>query len=172
MKIEIGPGTGRIDNSWITVAPYEAGNVDVVACWGEESLPFKDASVDLIYASHVLEHIWWYKTVEALKDVCRILKPGGKLEVHVPDFSVIVEAYRNKRCGDGWRAHNEDGDYMLWANGRIFTYGGPGNTHRATFDRQHLTKCLLKAGFTQVLPSAPIRGHNHGPINLGMTAIK
>ena len=54
----------------------------------------------------------------------------------------------------------------------FFTYGGPGNTHRAAFDQAHLTACLRDAGFNDISLGAVIRGHNHGKINLGMTAIK
>lgn len=172
MKVEIGPGSGRIDSTWTTIGPYKSNNIDIVSRWGDDKLPLEDCSVDIVYASHVLEHIWWYKTVDALKEVYRILRVGGTFEVHVPDFSVIVNSYRNKQCGDTWRANNPDGNYMLWVNGRIFTYGGPGNTHRAAFDQAHLTACLIDAGFTNISKGAVIRGHNHGKINLGMTAIK
>lgn len=172
MNVEIGPGAQKIEASWITVGPYPSESVDNVARWGDEPLPFLDNSVDLVYASHVLEHIIWYKTVDALKEVYRILKPNGKFEVHVPDFAIIVNAYLNKKCGDNWRACNKDADFMLWVNGRIFTYGGPGNNHRAVFDRDYLNKCLRFAGFTKILDKAPIRGNNHGIINLSATGIK
>lgn len=46
-------------------------------------LAFKDNTFDLIYASHVLEHIRWYKTDEVLKEWVRILKSGGWLKVWV-----------------------------------------------------------------------------------------
>ena len=48
-------------------------------------LPFEDNTFDLVYASHVLEHIPWYKVEEVVKEWVRILKPGGVLEVWVPD---------------------------------------------------------------------------------------
>lgn len=172
MKVEIGPGLQKIDPTWVTVGPFAADHVDYVARWGEDLLPFEDNSVDLIHASHVLEHIIWHKTIDALKDAHRILKSAGKIEIHVPNFKVIVDSYLKKKCGDPWRAHNKEGDFMKWVNGRIFTYGGPGNNHRSVFDNVYLRRCLLSAGFKEALLGAPIRGHNHGPINLSMTGIK
>lgn len=171
-QIEIGPGKDRLGRDWLTVGPYEADHVDIIARWGEEPLPIEDNSVDLIYASHVLEHVWWYDTVSALADAHRMLVPNGVLELHVPDFEYIVQCYQQKKCGDQWFKYNEDKDYVTWANGRIFTYGGPGNIHRAIFDEAYLRRCLRKAGFEHVTLGAPVRGAGHGPIDLAMTAVK
>ena len=44
-------------------------NVDI------QALPFLDDSYDLVYASLVLEHVNDDK--EAIREICRVLKPGG-----------------------------------------------------------------------------------------------
>lgn len=46
------------------------------------TLPFADATFDRIICSEVLEHIPNYR--QALKEIDRVLKPGGKLGVSVP----------------------------------------------------------------------------------------
>lgn len=53
-----------------------------------------DNSVDLLYASHVLEHIPRTKLLKTLKDWYRVLKPGGKLRFGVPDFDKLIEVYK------------------------------------------------------------------------------
>lgn len=55
---------------------------------------FDDNSVEEILASHILEHFPHGKTVQVLKEWCRVLKPGGLLYVAVPDFKRIVEIYQ------------------------------------------------------------------------------
>ena len=45
-------------------------------------LPFVDGTFDVVVCSEVLEHIPDYK--QAVKEITRILKPGGKLAVSVP----------------------------------------------------------------------------------------
>ena len=173
MKIEIGSNK-RLGCDWFLVGcvkPY-----DYECKWGEEPLPFKDNSIEHVYASHVLEHIYWYKIDDALKEVYRVLKPKGIFEVHVPDFKVIVKAFLEKNMPDNWRRYNKSGDFMKWVNGRLFAYNKEGHgdlySHKACFDEAYLTQCLKSAGFKNVKLGAKVRGAHHGIVNLGMTAIK
>lgn len=171
MKVEIGPRWTKIDPSWITVSLVPAPYVDHVADW-PRGLPFQDNSVSIIYASHVLEHIWWYDTVTALKEAFRILRPGGVLEIHVPDFRKILFSYICRECGDEWRKFNKGNDYLEWLNGRIFSYEAPGNCHRAVFDRERLRNCIIESGF-DFADGAPFRGSSkHLEIDLAATAVK
>ena len=48
------------------------------------SLPFNDDSADLIVCSEVLEHLREYE--EAVKEIDRVLKPGGVLLISVPSY--------------------------------------------------------------------------------------
>jgi SAM-dependent methyltransferase len=48
-------------------------------------LPFKNDSIEIIKASHVLEHINNY--VNLIKEIYRVLKPNGVLYVRVPEKS-------------------------------------------------------------------------------------
>jgi len=47
--------------------------------------PFKDGSVDEIYASHIIEHL--PDTFRVMEEFWRIMAPKGKLTVKVPHFS-------------------------------------------------------------------------------------
>lgn len=46
-----------------------------------------DESVDLIYASHVLEHIWYLPQLKT--ELLRMLKPGGYIVVIVPEYTSL-----------------------------------------------------------------------------------
>jgi predicted SAM-dependent methyltransferase len=50
-----------------------------------QQLPFDDGSYDLVFASHVLEHI--QDDMQALKEIRRILRPGGCAVLPVPIVS-------------------------------------------------------------------------------------
>lgn len=54
----------------------------------------KDDSVDLLYASHLVEHIPRDELKETFFEWKRVLKPGGILRIGVPDFDKLVEVYR------------------------------------------------------------------------------
>jgi SAM-dependent methyltransferase len=71
------------DQKWINLDRQEGPGVDIVADL-ENGLPFEDESADLLYASHVLEHI---KNFPALMKEChRVLKPRGCLVIKVPFY--------------------------------------------------------------------------------------
>ncbi len=55
--------------------------------------PWKDQSVDVVYASHTLEHFSKQDGRFFLRECHRILKEGGILRVVVPNFRVLVERY-------------------------------------------------------------------------------
>ena len=58
-----------------------------------KDLIFPNESVDEILAESVLEHISTFDTQETLWEWWRVLKPGGKLEIVVPDFDVIAKKW-------------------------------------------------------------------------------
>jgi predicted SAM-dependent methyltransferase len=169
-QVEIGPGTHPLGAAWECVDTIPRPHVQHIAHWGTDRLPFEDQTVSLIYASHVLEHVAWTHTVEALKEAHRILEPGGVLELWVPNMQKIVMAWVNGEVHkDGWWRANPDHDPDIWLNGRIFTHGpGDENFHRAGFTPALLRKRLQAAGFVDVRPLSKPRGYDHGFINLGM----
>jgi predicted SAM-dependent methyltransferase len=53
---------------------------------------FADDSVEAIYASHVLEHFYYglgNELIATLSEWHRVLKPGGKLYISVPNLQVL-----------------------------------------------------------------------------------
>ena len=175
--LEIGPGKKPLKPikgyKWDTLQrpepseKYPAGTIghDInIRPW-----PIPDGHYNLVYMSHVLEHICWTETVATLAEIKRILKPGGRLEIWVPDFDVIVRAYISRKALDKWTAQGRVKNYMQWVNGRIYALGySP--WHRSCFNRPYLAECLKKAGFTHMKPGKKPRGHDHGKINLGIIA--
>lgn len=171
-KLEIGAFGKKIDNDWEVLDAVKSPIVDIVAdvC---KPLPLNDNAYDLIYMSHVLEHIPWYDTIKILKELYRILKKGGVIEIWVPDFEKAVKVYLKQEIPDGWYMLNPDKNFMMWINGRTFAgHRGEYSWHRATFDTNHLRNCLEKAGFCEVGMLKKTRTVNHGYVNLGMSGKK
>lgn len=85
MKINLGSG-GRPREGYVNVdiAP-EAPGVDVVHNLDVYPWPFESDSADEIYMSNCLEHLT-DKNV-AMKEIHRILRPGGTANIIVPHFT-------------------------------------------------------------------------------------
>ena len=67
-----------------------------------EDLSFiADGSVELIYASHVLEHFGRRTYMQALTEWRRVLAPGGVLRLAVPDFAAAARLYVEGRLARG-----------------------------------------------------------------------
>jgi len=184
-QLEIGCGPSRIDG-FETLNIVPAWGVDYV---GDASrrMPFKDGTFDLVYASHVLEHVPWYLVEGTLREWIRVLRAGGCLEIWVPDglkiCRTLVEAeddHQDRTHLDGWYKFNPERDPCVWAAGRLFTFGdGTGrrdhpNWHRALFTPQYLERLFVKIGLHDVRPLGheEVRGDDHGWINLGVTGRK
>ncbi len=56
-------------------------------------LPFPDASFDVAYGSHVLEHLEPGAAAQLLRECHRVLKPGGIARIVVPDLEAIARLY-------------------------------------------------------------------------------
>ena len=172
--LEIGPGSTERDSTWLRMDCEPGEQIDLICQWGAEPIPLPDESMELIYASHVLEHVPWYQTKFAMREAWRVLRPYGRFEVHVPDFDVLMEAVRQKRCLDD---HAENGfnrelHWMHWVAERLFHMAPDSQWHRACFNAEHLEWCLLNCGFGDIKRLDSERGTDHGVVNLGMGGVK
>lgn len=118
--LNIGCGKNVYSAPNVTNTDLMEGNgVNLVWDLSVVPFPFKDGEFDFIIANHVLEHVPnWF---ECFKELARVLKPGGKLEVWIPPISSdSAFTYRDhiNRIGvesfsgiDGMRRHGTN----LWA---------------------------------------------------------
>lgn len=173
-KLDIGTQGKKIDASWETLSIDPNDRPDIIADI-RKKLPIPDNTYDLIYMSHVLEHIPWYETVNVLKELYRVMKPSRDygIEIYVPDIDKLIDAYQKGIIPDQWYKYNEKKDPFLWFVGRLYTYGNSCfEFHKSAFNYEHLRKCLEEAGFRGVHRIHNPRGNDHGYINLGVGAYK
>ena len=58
-----------------------------------KGLPLPDESVDVVFCSHVLEHLALEDFYTAIENTKRLLKSGGTFRAIVPDLRLDVEDY-------------------------------------------------------------------------------
>jgi len=91
-KIQIGSGPHPLDGFTNLDLGFDA---DIT--WDiREGLPFDDSSVGFIFSEHTLEHIDYPVSAKGhFADLSRVLTPGGKAVIGVPDARLVIEAYSN-----------------------------------------------------------------------------
>ena len=121
---------------------------------------FKNASADIIYAAHVLEHIPGPHVITVLEEWRRVLKPGGTLRLSVPDFRVLAELYLCEGVSM-WRItgplHGRQ-DYEA-------------NTHFISFDYEYLAWMLGTAGYHDIRRWYPAEVHPKGYDDISLAKI-
>ncbi|MBF0450584.1 MAG: methyltransferase domain-containing protein [Candidatus Magnetomorum sp.] len=86
-------GCGRsYHRDWINIDIQSTGP-DVIAHNLFLGIPYSDNSVDVVYHSHVLEHMPKQFAPDFLNDCFRVLKKGGIIRVAIPDLERIVREY-------------------------------------------------------------------------------
>ncbi len=136
LQLHIGCGD-RFIPGFIHVDVRKLPHVDVVATAGHLPM-FGGGSVDLIYCSHVLEHVRRGDESSVLREWHRVLKPGGVLRLAVPDFGSIVAWYEKSGKLD---------DVMGLLFGR---QNHEHNVHYQTFDFARLSQLLRDSGFREI----------------------
>jgi glycosyltransferase involved in cell wall biosynthesis len=85
VKLDLGCGPRKKSLDFIGIDWLHFPQVDLAFDLENSSLPFDNNSVDLISARHILEHVRNY--IPFMEEIWRVLKPEGRLEISVPDYS-------------------------------------------------------------------------------------
>ena len=135
VKINLGCGWRDFGKDWIHI---DGGDYDHLDSRDIVNLPFKDNSVDLIYASHVIEYFDRVEIIEVLNKWKSKLKSGGTLRLAVPDFEAMAKLYIEKNIP----LNNFLGPlYGKMKMGKDFIF------HKTTYDYDSLKELLNEVGF-------------------------
>ena len=148
-KVLIHIGCGEFnDPRFINVDKRKMGHVHIIGSV-EDLSPIPGNYADLIYMSHILEHISHRKVLGVLIELRERLKDNGLLRIAVPDFDKIVQVYQ------------EIGSIELIAPPLMGGQGYPENYHASIFDQEYLSRLLIEAGFKIVRTWQPDSAEFH-----------
>ncbi|CCE25358.1 MULTISPECIES: class I SAM-dependent methyltransferase [Methylotuvimicrobium] len=169
-KLHIG-GTKR-KAGWEIFNIVKTDHVDHVGNANDLSR-FADNTFSAIYASHILEHFSYISDLqEVLKEWFRVLLPGGKIYLSVPDLDTLATLLVDKSLSF------KDRFYVM-----RMLYGGQTNAydfHMVGLNEDFLRFYLTKAGFKSITRVERFGIFNdtsnkqflNRPISLNMTALK
>ena len=138
IKINLGCGWRNFGKDWIHI---DGGNYPHLDSKDIINLPYEDNSIDLIYASHVIEYFDREEIPNILNKWKSKLKPGGTLRLTVPNFHTMAKLYIEDKIS----LNNFLGPLygkMKMDNSIIY--------HKTTYDYKELKDILDKCGFINI----------------------
>ena len=96
-RLNWGCGT-EPEPGWLNSDIKEGPGIDISADI-RDGLPIADASIDYAVSIHALPELPYPDHVPALRELCRVLKPGGVLRLGLPDVERAMRAYLDGDSG-------------------------------------------------------------------------
>jgi predicted SAM-dependent methyltransferase len=153
-----------------TIVGYE--NVDnfkaeyIDAVYNLYEIPYKDNTISEIHSEHALEHVGYEKGKQAIKDWFRVLKPGGVLDLKIPDLELCIKNF--------FESTNDN--YKEWYKYTIFGYqkalageSDDSQIHRWGYTKDEIQKLLEGTGF---VIDYLLNYDGHDTPSIGIRAIK
>lgn len=145
-NIKLNLGAGGIEyEGYLSVDKYDARahiDMDII------KLDFEDNSVEEILASHVFEHLNPYHSLDILREWLRVLKPGGKLIMEMPDIEQLCKRFVTASTGERYGILN-----AIYGSVNTTGVGGPDNItspHLFGWWPQSMQDHLMNAGYTNI----------------------
>ncbi|MBL8631034.1 MAG: methyltransferase domain-containing protein [Rhodospirillaceae bacterium] len=140
IKLHIG-GTERREG-WAILNIVPGPHVDYIGHCKDLSFLANESCAE-VYASHVLEHLGYNGEIQlALKEACRVLKPGGRIRVSVPDLEILCRLFIHPK-----------GTFKDRYRIMRMMFGGRGDAydvHQSGLTFELLHYFLEEAGFTRI----------------------
>jgi predicted SAM-dependent methyltransferase len=156
LLVHLGCGNALLPG-WVNLdcyPPPRACGIDVLTLDMRRGLPLADGSVAAVFSEHFLEHLPFGSVRDTiLPEVRRILEPGGKVRIGVPNGEYFIDqyvAYRSKNCDSIFAKHLDGKTPMTMLNEIAHGFG-----HYFAYDFQTLSGMLREAGFVDTRRLAP-----------------
>ena len=142
IRLHLGCGT-NIMPGWV--------NIDVEARAGvtlhdlTKPLPFASGTVRYVFSEHFIEHITYNEGAALLREIRRVLAPGGVLRISTPDLVFLIHQYLTNNLTE-WA----DVSYFPRTPCQMMNEGMRSWGHQFCYDERELLIQLAGAGFRTI----------------------
>lgn len=157
-KLQIGTGTNYLEG-WLNT-DIEPVSKRIAYMDASKRFPFDDNTFDFAFSEHNIEHLSFEGGQFMLKELLRVLKPGGRVRIVHPDLARLLELY-------GGEHSDVQARYIKWMTDRFQPHVGAYDDvhvinhtlrfagHQFFYDRRLFLECLEKAGFAEIKDVPP-----------------
>jgi predicted SAM-dependent methyltransferase len=143
-------GAGVIGASSFEFAAFCRAN-RILYANAAKRIPHASGTVDTVYSSHMIEHLVRDDAWAFLLECRRVLRPGGRLRLVVPDLRLLARQYLERGDADDFLGHMQLETARpggLLAKLKWLLLGGRG--HHWMYDARSLGALMAEAGFVEV----------------------
>lgn len=162
MKLNLFAGRHVLDG-WVNVdvvpSPKAPRPPDILA--NALSIPLPDACADELMAIHGFEHLYLWEAPRALAEWHRLLKPGGRLVLEMPDVLKCAKNLIKLIEGSDEKALNSQAMHGLYGDP---SKEDPWMIHRWGWTPKTIRPVLKRAGFDS-FKEPPTQWHGIGKVH-------
>jgi predicted SAM-dependent methyltransferase len=145
--LDIGCGP-NINEDYVNLDYQWSDKIDV--CWDltKKDLPFKSDSFKGVFSEHCFEHIPFESFKKNLKEIYRVLEPGGIFRISMPDGELYLDIYQERKAGGNRLMPYEEGyiSLMQRINGIFRNHG-----HLFIYDFETVKVLMEEVGFKNIV---------------------
>ena len=119
--------------------------------------PFNDDSIDVIYSSHMMEHLHRDDAINFIRECHRVLRPKGILRLVLPDLKLNIESYLSSEDADKFMENlliQPPRTKSITDLAKLFFSGGF-RAHQWMYDEKSLIKLLVECNFSNAVSLPP-----------------
>jgi predicted SAM-dependent methyltransferase len=152
-KLQLGAGEHPREGFLNTdLHDYGQGNVYLDV---RRRFPLPDASFDLVFSEHMLEHLTYAEGQHCLRECFRVLRPGGHIRIATPSLERLAQLYTAaptdvQRRYVRWAVDTLEPETHAPLPGVVVNNFFRSWGHRFVYDPQTLRHALGEAGFAEI----------------------